>query len=319
MRRFTKQRAFTLVELLVVIGIIAVLIGVLLPALNKARRSAATVKCASNMRQIGAAVLQYTTANKGVLMPVQITRTSKDAQQTIYPDGFGWCNELVRQKYINAPNCYQGPNTPLQFASDSVFRCPEGIVPDDGGGGSTSSDTPPDYPTNTENNGYTLFKSDEPRVDGQPIVWIATWYQLNGRTMTPSATSTNDPSKSGTKKVSPFIDFVSTATDQDIRDTRFKRRINMVKKSTIVPMLVEAADPDWTQDTATTVPGASKPMYIRRIGARHGRKTADGLNAFLNICFFDGHVELRASDTLSYTDPSTLTEASGVVIFLNKQ
>jgi prepilin-type N-terminal cleavage/methylation domain-containing protein/prepilin-type processing-associated H-X9-DG protein len=63
----TVRNAFTLVELLVVIGIIAVLIAIILPALNNARAAANSTACLANLRQMGQAVQMYAMANKGQL------------------------------------------------------------------------------------------------------------------------------------------------------------------------------------------------------------------------------------------------------------
>lgn len=140
MKRKNGTKGFTLVELLVVIGIIALLISILLPSLNRARETANRVKCASNLRQIGQALLLYANENRGAY------------PRTYYAAGSNCDLSNTGYNISNPFNTTSGNvgtnNVPAamflllrtQDITSEVFTCPSSTgEKDDFGGGSNSS------------------------------------------------------------------------------------------------------------------------------------------------------------------------------------
>lgn len=275
-----RKHAFTLVELLVVIGIIAVLIAILLPALGRARESGNTVACASNLRQTGLAMLSYLQNSRAMLPRAygnHIVNTNLTDTST-----YSWFTILVGNNYIYAPQqesvtFTNNENLDAASVGNSALMCPN-----TGPGVRIPWGWPAQW-TFADNTYAMAWRHEDGHDYGggkaSPLI-IDSSYMINS--------SQGDWTGISGTGGNPFLAQWNTAHRLSI-----KRRTADIKRSAEMLMISDGNNFKF---------GAA----ITYMNPRHGgRSAADAGSKTANLLMFDGHVEVHDPRTLMPSPPTT--------------
>jgi prepilin-type N-terminal cleavage/methylation domain-containing protein/prepilin-type processing-associated H-X9-DG protein len=248
-----NRRAFTLVELLVVIGIIAILVAILLPALNRARESAKTLKCMSNLRVIAQASMQYSIDNNNCFLPSIIWKDVADGAQ---PADW-WAHLLVARKYLPRQQI-DSANSPM--AVNSVLVCP-----------SVQTEM---LTANSTTDGIRRKVSDwvDPPTASSPGTWVDISYGINGTSYSYT------PAQDAINKIYPCTSISFGLA----KCSPLKKRSAAKNSSELIFMFDGKEWNIWTGNLIRT----------RIAGWRHGGwiPTKPDSSGRVNVSFMDGHV-----------------------------
>jgi prepilin-type N-terminal cleavage/methylation domain-containing protein/prepilin-type processing-associated H-X9-DG protein len=276
-----KHAGFTLVELLVVIGIIALLVSILLPALTKARQQAQTTKCLANLRGIGQAMLMYGQEQKGFILPGWIGPPSGNNRGIE-----NYATLLCGLKYLPEPTTIDWSGSGEAMGYDSVFRCPSGAerLHED-------ADKMPEHPDAAPDAGNWAWRRQSTTDPAQGQGWLRTgltvdsWYCLN------------------------MQEAVSTPTVKPPLNFPFRKmKFNPANPTALMGnKLAKFSDLKNSSHLAMMWDGVRYfDSYVQRITPRHNS------NRMTNFLFADGHCESLHKDMMPTISEADLKGVNGV-------
>jgi prepilin-type N-terminal cleavage/methylation domain-containing protein/prepilin-type processing-associated H-X9-DG protein len=288
-----NRRAFTLVELLVVIGIIAALVGILLPTLNRARRAARNVQCQSNIRQLVIGELQYFADSKYKFSPYYTGGGSPSAP----PFQIEWMQQAAKPTELNKLRLCPEAADPNP-AYEPAAPVPPGAAGPNMGGGAF-------YAWGPYGNAMRYFdeKNQVRNLMGS--------YGMNGyclRSYSPLSTAAlpRPPSWSGDDSV---LEGGNQAADLA------RLWVPPFKKTAEIPIIFDSTWPNaWPKEPTFDADDAVPPNLYSptgpplNIGNNWTRLVTARHRMSINVGFFDGHVtnvELPDLWTLPWHGPTT--------------
>lgn len=272
-------RAFTLVELLVVVGIIAVLVGILLPTLGKARAQANRVKCLSNLRQLGTAFVLYNNNNRGYNIPSYTMKGWASGSDNPLE---GWASILDRDKYVVGK----------QENDSTVFWCPDTTDYEGMKDGQTGTDPNKakgwmDWP----NTGIGTPAITIPERGFNKIIRVSYWINAD------------NPIASSATSVTPDLYYTSSVGYGPSTNGLYLQptRITKIRRPAQTIVLADGVYAGRQRDARYGVTNS-------RIGYRH----KFGTRPAVNVVYADGHADLLPSDDFPRASGATAATAEQI-------